>query len=115
MLYKLKSLVGQNCITQEDGQRVYELIHCELVAGNSVELDFAGADVFASPFFNAAIGQLLRDIPSEKLNKSLELLNLNQIGDQLVRRVIENSKIYYSQESVRKAIDEVMTEEAEKV
>ncbi|MBD2542537.1 STAS-like domain-containing protein [Planktothricoides sp. FACHB-1370] len=30
--------------------------------GRPVELDFAGVEIFASPFFNFAIGQLLRDI-----------------------------------------------------
>lgn len=53
----IKDLIGENCITLDNGQRVYDQIHPELVAGRSVEVDFTGVSVFASPFFNAAFGR----------------------------------------------------------
>lgn len=54
-------MIGANCITLDDGQQVYNAIHPELTAGHPVELDFDRVEIFASPFFNAAIGQLLKD------------------------------------------------------
>ena len=112
MKYDILALVGQHCMTPEDGQKVYALVHPELLAGNPVELDFAGVDIFASPFFNFAIGQLLRDIPPESLNRLLIFSNLNLVGKQILKRVIENSKQYYSDESFRKTVDAVVSEQA---
>jgi hypothetical protein len=89
------------------------LIHPELLAERPVELDFAGVDFFASPFFNFAIGQLLRDIPPETLNRLLKRSNLNRVGRQILRQVIGNSKQYYSlDENTRQAVDKIVSETA---
>ena len=102
MKLNIYELVGENCITMEDGQKVYDLIHPELLAGQPVELDFERVDVYASPFFNVAIGQLLRDIKSEDLNRLLKVSNMTSAGLAVLRRVIENSKRYYSDENFRR-------------
>ncbi len=104
------SLIGENCITLNDGQRVFDLIHPELAAGRSVELDFAGSNVFASPFFNAAVGQLLEDISADNLNRLLTILNLGPVGVNVLRRVVENAREYYSNQKVRAAVDTVFGE-----
>ena len=108
MIYKVHSIIGKNCITLEDGQVIYDLIHPQLLAGNSVELDFIEVNIFASPFFNAAIGKLLKDIETETLKHLLTLSNLNPVGTQLVKKVIDNAKQYYSSENVREAVNEVL-------
>ncbi len=115
MIYKIHSLIGKNCITSEDGQAIYNLIHPQLLAENSVELDFAEVNIFASPFFNAAIGQLLKDIQTEKLNRLIKFSNLSPVGMQLVKKVIGNAKQYYSSENIREAVNEVLRQEAAKV
>lgn len=113
MKYEILTLIGKNCITPEDGQKVYKLAHAELLAEQPIELDFAEVKIFASPFFNFAIGQLLKDIQPESLNRLLKISNLNLVGKQILRRVIENSKLYYSDENNRKAVDEALREQAE--
>ena len=69
-----------------------------------MELDFTKVGVFASPFFNVAIGQLLRDIKSEDLNRLLKVSNMTPAGLAVLRRVIENSKRYYSDEKHAKPL-----------
>ena len=113
MKLNIYELVGENCITMEDGQKVYDLIHPELLTGRRVELDFTDVSVFASPFLNVAIGQLLRDIKSEDLNRLLKVSNMTSAGLAVLRRVIENSKRYYSDEKTRKAVDEILLEKVE--
>ena len=54
----------------------------ELVADREVTLDFDGVSVFASPFLNAAIGQLLKDVRPEDLNRLLRIEKLNPTGDR---------------------------------
>ncbi|BAZ14535.1 hypothetical protein NIES4071_63790 [Calothrix sp. NIES-4071] len=112
MRHEILNLVGKNCITPGDGQKVYELVHPELLADQPVELDFAGVKIFASPFFNFAIGQLLRDIEPENLNRLLKVSNLNQVGKQILKLVIENSKRYYSDPDFRNRVDQVISEQA---
>ncbi|GAA6617408.1 STAS-like domain-containing protein [Scytonema sp. NUACC26] len=85
MKHEIFTLIGKNCITPGDGQRVYDLVHPELLADLPVELDFAGVEIFASPFFNFAIGQLLRDIPPSHLKRLLKVSNLNQVGKQILK------------------------------
>jgi hypothetical protein len=40
MKYNVKSLIGENCITLEDGERIYSLVFPELENNRDTELDF---------------------------------------------------------------------------
>lgn len=112
MQYKMREVIGEYCITLEDGQKVYELIHPQLIDGLSVELDFTRVKVFASPFFNFGIGQLLEDLQVDELNRLLKFTNLNAVGTSVLQRVIQNAKRYYSDEHFHNAVDEVLAEQA---
>ena len=59
MHINVKELVGENAMTLGDGEAIYARIHDPLIQGETVELDFDGVQLFASPFFNAGIGRLL--------------------------------------------------------
>ncbi len=112
MAYKIFDLVGKYAISAESGQKVYDQIHPVLFSGNPVELDFTEVQVFASPFFNFAIGHLLKDIPAENLNQLVEFTTISSEGWNVLERVIANAKHYYSDEQFRNAVDAVITEQA---
>lgn len=112
MKYRIYNLIGENCMTQKAGQQIYDLIHSRLQAGQPVELDFDRVRRFLSVFFNFAIGQLLRDIKAEDLDRLLIMSNLNPVGQQAYDRVIENALHYYSDETYRKAVDEMLQEQS---
>ncbi len=105
--------IGKNCITFEDGDSLYQVVHPELLASRDVELDFGGVEVLASPFFNAAIGRLLKDISAETLNRSLKVHSLSPAGMKVLKRVIENSKEYYSDPDKRQKLNEILSESSE--
>jgi hypothetical protein len=113
MGYKIHTIIGENCMTPDEGQKIYDLIHPQLVHNIPVELDFTGVKVCISTFFNFAIGQLLRDIQPKALNRLLSISNLNPVGMQVLKVVIENAKRYYSDATFRQAVDMVLTEQAE--
>lgn len=115
MRLEILTVVGENCVTIEDGEMVYELIYPELAAGHPVELDFSGACVFASTFFNPAIGRLLKDFTDEQLNRLITVTNITPVGRDALRRVIEHSARYYRDDAYRKALDEIILEQAETV
>lgn len=108
MQLRISDIVGEYAITAEDGELVFEPVHGALVTGDDVELDFEGIAVFASPFFNAAIGRLIEDIPQETLRDRLHLRNLSSDGHDVVRRVIENAKAFYSDPGRRQAIENAL-------
>jgi hypothetical protein len=104
--------IGEFALTLDDGQAIYDLIHRELLDGHSVELDFSGVRVFASPFFNAAIGQLYKDLDPVKLKNLLTMAEMTPPGKMALERVIENAQRYYANPRYRNAVDRVMTEQA---
>ncbi|MUG99807.1 DUF4325 domain-containing protein [Scytonema sp. UIC 10036] len=112
MKYKVYELIGENCMSQQAGQQIYNLIHPQLQAGKSVELDFTGVRRLLSVFFNFAVGQLLRDIKPEDLDRLLVVSHLSPIGQQTYDNVIENALRYYSNENYRKAVDEMILEQS---
>lgn len=113
MKLEIKTFVGERCVTSDDGQRVYEEIHPKLAAGETVYLDFTGVTVFASPFFNFAIGQLLKDLKPDDLNELLKVEGLLPDGGLVVQRVVKNAKEYYENPETRKAVDEILKQHAE--
>ena len=113
MNLEIKSLVGDSCVTSEDGQCVYDEIYPKLAAGESVCLNFSGVRVFASPFFNFAIGQLLKDLEPDVLNQLLKVEKITADGLLVWRRVVKNAKEYYKNLETKKAIDEILKQQAE--
>lgn len=112
-LVKVHELVGENAITLDDGQTVYDRIAPSLKDNKSVEVDFSDVDVFSSPFFNAAAGQLLKDSDAADLNRLVKFTNLNPAGSAVLKRVIENSKQYYASPDYRAAQEEALKKMAE--
>lgn len=105
-------LIGANCVTYGDGQKVYDLVHPELQQNRPVELDFTGVRVLVSLFLNAAIGRLLEDISTQELNRLLTISNLPPGGLETLKRVIENSIDFYHNPQVREAVDRILAEHA---
>jgi hypothetical protein len=111
-MIKVADVIGRLCITEEDGQRLYDLIHPLLKQNRRVELEVGGVTLFASPFFNAAIGSLLADIPSEVLRERLVFHNLEPTDHALLKRVIENAKRIFSDPDYRENIKRLIFDEA---
>ena len=105
MKIEVATIAGPNCITAEDGESVFEKVVAGLATPDVVELDFTGVEVYSSPFFNAAIGPLLRDFSPDQLNQRLILLGLSSDGKAVLRRVIKNAREYYTRDSVRALVD----------
>ncbi|NET57506.1 MAG: STAS-like domain-containing protein [Symploca sp. SIO2E6] len=103
-------LIGKYCMTTEDGQRVYDLIHPKLLEEQPVELDFTGVEIAASPFLNFAIGQLLKDIPLETINRLLTKKNLNSLDEEALELIIDDCQRYYSDSKFRSRVDQVIYE-----
>lgn len=87
------------------GNMLYEKIEPTLKKGEELTLDFQGVDLFASPFFNASIGYILKDLSIEDLKKHLSVVNINPVGNQVLNLVIKNAIEYYSSDKNEKYRD----------
>ncbi|KAB2858988.1 MAG: DUF4325 domain-containing protein [Anaerolineae bacterium] len=106
-------LVGEyGGVTFDDGQRVYEALHPQLAAHESVELDFAGVKIVAAPFLNAAIGQLMRHLTPADVAAHLQVVNLNPVTYAVLDRLIRDSYRYYHDPVYQAAVDSVMEKQA---
>lgn len=113
MLYKVYEITGKFATDCDSGQELYDLIYPQLEQGKSVELDFTDVGVFASAFFNYAIGQLLQHkIVVDQLNHLLTFKALSPMGHNVLKRVIDNAKQYYADPQSRQAVDNVLVEYA---
>ena len=108
----IRERIGPRCIIKEDGQKIYDAIHGALQNGETVTLDFDGVSQFASPFFNFAIGQLLKDIAEDDLRRLLQIEHLNETGRLVVERVIENAAKYHGDKDYRKIVDDILEQQA---
>ena len=112
MNVSVKELIGSRCIIREDGQKIYDTIFNTLRNREDVTLDFNGVTQFASPFFNFAVGQLLKDISESDLRRLLHLENLNEVGQLVVARVLENASIYHRDKDSQKIVDDILEQQA---
>lgn len=108
----IKDKIGPRCIVKEDGEKIYDEIYESLKNGKTVTLDFKGVNQFASPFFNFAIGRLLKDITEADLRQLLQLDHLNETGRLVVERVIENAARYHGDKDYRKIVDDILEQQA---
>jgi hypothetical protein len=108
----IRERIGPRCIIKEDGQKIYDAIYGALRSGEMVTLDFEGVNQFASPFFNFAIGQLLKDIAEADLRRLLQIEHLNETGRLTVERVMENAAKYYGDKDYRKILDDILEQQS---
>jgi hypothetical protein len=111
MKYNIHNLIGAYCVTPQRGQELYDIIHPLLTEGTTVELDFLGVKAYASPFFNYAIGQLLKEISNEDVNRLVKCSNLSSTGTNVLQMVMNSARHYYTDDSYRQAVHEVREEE----
>jgi hypothetical protein len=112
MLFKVYEVTGKFATDSDSGQKLYDLIHPYLIRGEAVQLDFTDVTVFASAFFNYAIGALLRDITSDDLNHLVTFKHCPNTGIVVLKRVISRAKQYYLDAQYQKAVDTVIEEYA---
>jgi hypothetical protein len=111
--YKVYDIIGHLAMTLDQGKKVYDVVHPELLADRSVELDFAGVEIYSGVFFNFAIGNLYEDIPPEKIEKLLTFSNLDDVGAQGLKLSMEDSQEYFGDENVRQVINQIFQEQSD--
>jgi STAS-like domain of unknown function (DUF4325) len=111
MRYSIRSINGDYCITPQCGQALYDIINPLLLSKTTIELDFTGVKAYACPFFNYAMGQLLKDTSRSELHRLVIFVNLSPLGTRILEMVLDTAQRYYSDNDYRQAVDAVLEEE----
>ena len=88
-------VVGRNAVSMQGGSILHEKIRSALKDNESIELDFKDIEIFASPFFNASIGLFLKDMEISDLQSKIKLINISDLGKELLNQVIDNALVFY--------------------
>ena len=103
-------ITGQFAVAGDDGQRLYDRMYEILGTAQNVQVDFYGVRVIATPFFNAAVGRLLKDVSPDELRNRISFKNLSLAAERTLAKVIENAKQYYHDPEARAALDKILIE-----
>lgn len=86
---------GPLCISADDGHRVHDEIASRLRGSEYVAVSFEGVETIISAFLNAAIGQLYGEFDESVIREFLEVVDMNPEDLELLKRVVDNAKIYF--------------------
>lgn len=108
MKISIHDLIGDVCMTYDDGERLHAAFRPAFDAGETVELDFAKTRIFVSAFFNASVGCLLEHYSRDEVRERLKFLNLPAAAAEPLRHSVENAERYYRDPTFRESLDKVL-------
>ena len=107
----LEKVVGENCASIDDGDKVLQLVRPELVKGFQVEIDFKGINLMLTPFLNACFGKLLEQFGREIVMTNISMRN---ISNELLERVngfISRKEAEFTQSHDREMLQDIFDED----
>ncbi|MBN1931445.1 MAG: STAS-like domain-containing protein [Desulfobacterales bacterium] len=97
ILIKVADIIGSPlCISAEDGQKVFDKIEPLLKSGKQVTISFERVSMLISLFLNVAIGQLYGSFSEEEVRSLVQVEGLSGDDLDLLKRVVDNAKKYYT-------------------
>lgn len=95
-VFMICEIAGSDCITYEDGQKVFKVIDGPLSAGQSVKLDFSAVEVMTSRFLNAAFGTFLKGMTPDEFFSRVEFIQIDKQSKRDVIDCVENAFRFYA-------------------
>lgn len=106
---KVTDLIGSPlCISAEDGQKIFDNIKNLFKEKKQVIVSFENVTMLISLFLNVAIGQLYGSFSEKDIRDQLKVDGLSSDDMELLKRVVDNAKKYYSN---KKSYDDAWLEE----
>jgi len=107
MLVNIREIIGSDsALTPSSGELIYKVLEREISSKNPVKLDFSGIEIITSAFLNSAVGRLYSKYSSTQLNDLLFIINISNDDLQLLKKVIERAKEYFTdQKSFNERLD----------
>jgi len=107
----VSNFIGGNAISMASGNKINKIIVDNWNCSGKITIDFIGVEVFASPFFNACIGVLLKERKINELQEKLTFNNISPHGRKLLNLVISNAiKFYENSSATNSGLDDIKGE-----
>ena len=90
-----ETIGSQYCVASSDGQRIFDRIVSAFTEELDICLSFKNVTSLTSAFLNAAIGQLYGRYEVKIIQKLLTIVDIDPTDLSLLRRVVENAKLYF--------------------
>jgi len=84
MVIRALDLVRQ-CYSQDDGQKVFDVLYPRLKQGERIELSFEGVDTVPSSFINTALIHLLDVLTFDTIKSNLRFVDTTKQINQMIR------------------------------
>lgn len=108
----LVEIVGSEfCVAIDDGQRVHTKVADTLDAGLIAAVSFSDVRRLTTAFLNAAIGQLYNEYEEEFIREHLRVVDATQQDLVLLKRVVDNAKVFFSDPRRAAAVIKKLTDE----
>ena len=82
-------------ISTEDGDRLFRRIDKALSNDAAVFVDFKNIKMITTAFLNAGIGQLYGKYAEKKIEQKLQVLGMEDLDREVLRKVVEVAKKYF--------------------
>ena len=107
----LEKIVGENCASIDDGDKVLNLVRPELVKGYTVELDFEGVKLVLTPFLNTCFGKLLEQFGREMTMTHVSMKNISDDFLQRINSFINKKEAEFTQSHDREMLQKMFDED----
>lgn len=94
-LISVFNIIGPLCVSAEDGQVLHDQLVVFLKANKAVTISFHGVKTIISAFLNSSIGQLYGEYTEADIRQLLSVDGLAPEDLALLKRVVDNSKLYF--------------------
>ena len=101
MKVSVHKIVGDDCRTYKDGERLQREFREAFDRGDTVELDFDKTRIFVTAFFNAAVASLLENYSRDELERRLKIVNLPTAAKELLDQSVDNADRCYHDPNFR--------------
>lgn len=111
MRVQLIETIGSECVSLDQGEKVYQLLFSELKEKNSIAVDFKGVHTLFSPFLMGCFGKLLEHFEKETLMQRVEFCNISPDHLKTVNEFIDRAEARSSEQGNLQMMKELFEED----
>ena len=111
MRVQLTETIGPECISLDQGEKVYNLLFGELKEKRTVEVDFQGVQTLFSPFLMGSLGKLLGYFEKEVLMQRLAFCNISPDHLKTVNEFIDRADARSTEQGNLQTMKELFEED----
>lgn len=112
MRVQLIETIGSECISLDQGEKVYHLLLGELKEKKTtIEVDFQGVRTLFSPFLMGCLGKLLGHFEKETLMQRLGFCNISPDHLKTVNEFIDRAEARFAEQEDLQTMKELFEED----